>query len=882
MTNQDLYQVAGIDDVAEFYREKFHTGSVLAAQYFDALDRFDMRYARTMWVYDNIRPRSSLLDLGCGEGLLALLKRKDVSLAGVDISSELLGVARRNGYDHCVKSSLTHLPFPAHSFDYVVSLDVLGHIAFAEKDRVLAEIKRVLRPAGVTLHGIETLDRERHGDYSSMSREQLRRFVQIDGHIGLETEAETKERFARFFAHVKDEPRYALCLSAEELIKQSDLYGVPCEDDFLRYLRGLSPGERRAFDMAMGYVFGKVSDFGIRLPSSGLYLFLKASAQTLGPFYNEHRDRRALFAAPHTPSGRAFLDQMSRAEFGSGWYATEDLPPAGRWMGESALVTFTATAPAALRLDLTTHIPELATQPLPLEFRLNNILLSAFSLIRYGWLDLEIYIPADLASQPRYQLEIRAARTWRPADATGHEDRRRLSIAVCNLEIISDANRITSKAAKPRTTSAARATEAAASSANKETTTAPRERTLSLPDLDYKKAAIEYPRRLDAISRGYLYTKPFYPIEKKPAGEKFGIAEETHRYFRDFADIAYALSLSAGARILDVGCGPGWMSEYFARFGYDVTGIDISPQMIAVAQERVARLPFGVDLTIPLRSRFIAHDIERAPLPEVFDAIICYDALHHFADEQRVFENISAMLDYGGLLFIIEGEKPPTDSAAERELLDEMRDYHTLESPYSRDYLLALLDRYGFKVIGDFVSLSGLPQRDMLDDEGAYHPELTPVNHLLCKKMIALDTAAPARSQVNVPDSRAPGVLRAALRTLTRWPRHVAAGDVIEMLLEIENIGDTLWLVGPTTRRGAVTLGYKLFDAATGRTLDEAHAQPPLRQALAPRERVTLRFSYRAPFAPGQYTLKIDLIAQHICWFEQTGSQPLSLAFKVF
>lgn len=59
---------------------------------------------------------------------------------------------------------------------------------------------------------------------------------------------------------------------------------MPFEADFLDYLRGLSFTERRAFDMAMGYVFGKISDLGIRLPKSGLYMFLKASEVPLGPF----------------------------------------------------------------------------------------------------------------------------------------------------------------------------------------------------------------------------------------------------------------------------------------------------------------------------------------------------------------------------------------------------------------------------------------------------------------------------------------------------------------------------------------------------------------------------------------------------------------------
>ncbi|MCA1593167.1 MAG: class I SAM-dependent methyltransferase, partial [Acidobacteria bacterium] len=292
----DLYMRAGIADVAEFYRTKFVSDEVLDARYFKALDRFDMRFARTMWVYDNVRAGSRVLDLGCGAGMLALLKLKGVALAGVDLSDECALAARRNGYDVSVAAQLSRLPFADDSFDYVASLDVLGHVGFEEKDAVLSEVRRVLRPGGVTMHGIECTDRRAQKSYDEMSAEELRRFIEIDGHVGLEEEQEHAARFQRFFRHVATEPRYALCLSSEEFIKQSDKYGLPFEADFLDYLRGLSFDERRAFDMAMGYVFGKISDLHVPLPKSGLYVFLKASDEPLGSFYNEHRDRRALFS----------------------------------------------------------------------------------------------------------------------------------------------------------------------------------------------------------------------------------------------------------------------------------------------------------------------------------------------------------------------------------------------------------------------------------------------------------------------------------------------------------------------------------------------------------------------------------------------------------
>jgi SAM-dependent methyltransferase len=453
----NLYERAGITDVAEFYRTKFVSDEVLDGRYFKALDRFDIRFARTMWVYDNVRAGSDVLELGCGAGMLALLKRKGMSLTGVDLSEVGVLAARRNGYDSAFRGELSRLPFAAASFDYVVSLDVLGHIESDEKDAVLAEIKRVLRPGGVTLHGIECIDRSGRKDYDEMSAEELRRFIEVDGHVGLEEEQEHGARFQKFFSHVAWEPRYALCLSSEEFLKQADEYGLGFEDDFLDYLRGLSFKERRAFDLAMGYVFGKISDLNIHLPKSGLYVFLKASDAPLGPFYNEHRDRRALFgnagalpASPVmgetakettgiTPAPPLCLDRSTDASFDDGWFEPNMLPPIARWMGARGRVNFTAPGLTEIRMDITTNLPSLGARPLGIELLLNGNKLCAFSFCRYGWLELRVAVPEvpgiEQASG-EFELEIRADRTWQPRPTSDEtRDDRELSIAVCNITV---------------------------------------------------------------------------------------------------------------------------------------------------------------------------------------------------------------------------------------------------------------------------------------------------------------------------------------------------------------------------------------------------------------------------------------------------------------
>ena len=440
MSNHDksLYTRAGVSDVGDFYRTKFVSDEVLDARYFKALDRFDIRFARTMWIYDNVRAGSSVLDLGCGAGMLALLKRKGVTLTGVDLSPECSLAARRNGYDFTMTTKLSHLPFADETFDYVVSLDVIGHIGFEEKDAVFSEVSRVLRPDGVTMHGIECTDHAARRNYQEMTAEALQKFVEIDGHVGLEEEQEHGQRFLRFFKHVAWEPRYALCLSSDEFLKQADKYGLEFEEDFLDYLRGLSFNERRAFDMAMGYVFGKISDFNLTLPKSGLYVFLKAADVPLGPFYNEHRDREALYSSHESLKELTCLDRNSAVTFDDGWYEPNLLPPIARWMSREARIRFQANDLSEISLDLTTHIPDVRERPLLLEFILNDELLTTFQLWRNGWLRMKLFVPESLFARADgdFELEIRADRTWQPRPAQNEtRDDRELSIAVCNIEV---------------------------------------------------------------------------------------------------------------------------------------------------------------------------------------------------------------------------------------------------------------------------------------------------------------------------------------------------------------------------------------------------------------------------------------------------------------
>jgi ubiquinone/menaquinone biosynthesis C-methylase UbiE len=99
-------------------------------------------------------PRGSALDVGCGTGALAArLAGLGYDVVGLDPSEGMLRVLEeRTSSVRAVRGSGTSIPFPDGSFDLVLSVAVLHHIAAAaDVRRTLAEMVRVTSPGGRVL-----------------------------------------------------------------------------------------------------------------------------------------------------------------------------------------------------------------------------------------------------------------------------------------------------------------------------------------------------------------------------------------------------------------------------------------------------------------------------------------------------------------------------------------------------------------------------------------------------------------------------------------------------------------------------------------------------------------------------------------------------------
>ena len=119
------------------------------------------------------------------------------------------------------------------------------------------------------------------------------------------------------------------------------------------------------------------------------------------------------------------------------------------------------------------------------------------------------------------------------------------------------------------------------------------------------------------------------------------------KYIRDQVDQHWQCneclrSPLSGKTALDVGCGAGLLAEPLARLGANVTGIDASPELIAVAREHARASGLEID--------YRAGELQE--LEARFDLVTCMEVIEHVADPAAFVRTLADRLAPDGLLII--------------------------------------------------------------------------------------------------------------------------------------------------------------------------------------------------------------------------------------
>jgi SAM-dependent methyltransferase len=373
---------------------------------------------------------------------------------------------------------------------------------------------------------------------------------------------------------------------------------------------------------------------------------------------------------------------------------------------------------------------------------------------------------------------------------------------------------------------------------------------------DHEHGHLTYVEQLDAGGRAWLRTKPF----SAPPNE------ELVRCLRTFAHVVDLLQLGLRAQVLDVGCGPGWLSEFLARCGYWVTGIDISPDMVEIARERVTAIPQLADGVEPL-AEFHAMRVTEMPWSSRFDAAILYDTMHHFDDELETLEVIRRTLVPGGQLFIHEGVLPPPGSEAERNLLAEMERFGTLESPFEPEYLAEIVNRAGF------TRVRRLAEHDELVDLGLEKPFVAKLRERLSMRQTRPDFNV-VHAINPIPEARAGEGSAFAAELGARGGWRADAGE-LALTVTVVNAGRAFWPAGlrHPFPHGSVTLGPYVRGPQGERALELPRTTLP--RSLSPGESVTLEVRVPRESAPAGHTLAVEAVREGVFWFSEVGSEAL-------
>lgn len=206
----------------------------------------------------------------------------------------------------------------------------------------------------------------------------------------------------------------------------------------------------------------------------------------------------------------------------------------------------------------------------------------------------------------------------------------------------------------------------------------------------------------EAAFRSGIPGLDFEAMRKVELRKPFWAGRSTEDYLNRFIQLTCLLErlkLYPPARVLELGCGTGWMSEFLAIKGFDVTGTDIAPQNIEDAKLRLQSV-VAKDLDPKLRFEVAAMEsvADTVGPKNGYDVVFVFAALHHAFDWRSAIKSSFACIRPGGWLLICD----------EPNVLHTFTSYrvaklsNTHEIGFSRGELIRHLKQTGFASVKSF------------------------------------------------------------------------------------------------------------------------------------------------------------------------------------
>lgn len=386
---------------------------------------------------------------------------------------------------------------------------------------------------------------------------------------------------------------------------------------------------------------------------------------------------------------------------------------------------------------------------------------------------------------------------------------------------------------------------------------------------EHARRADEYFARLDVKST----------IARKP----FASLEETSELCAAIGAMLAGLNLFSGARVLEFGAGTCWFSRILAMLRCEVVAVDVSANALELGRKLVQADPLAADLNV----EFVRLDSDTLPFPDAsFDRVLCFDALHHVTDQGAVIAEFARVLKAPGIIGLHE---PGPNHSRGAQSQYEMRKFDVIEGDV---HIEQLIDRARQHGIVD-VKMAAYSTRPVFVELADFNQFLaTPTSGVVANTLTAQAHADFQNRRVcfmhkGDPDAPVDSRRREGLRMELTAAAEQHANHV-RIRGTVRNAGAAIWRpssdpIDGAGKAGDVNIAVHLIDRE-GTQHNHYYARRTLSAVpVAPGESVEVDFTIPYPADLKRFCFEIDLVAEHVAWFEMAGDKVIAgnRAFRV-
>jgi SAM-dependent methyltransferase len=404
---------------------------------------------------------------------------------------------------------------------------------------------------------------------------------------------------------------------------------------------------------------------------------------------------------------------------------------------------------------------------------------------------------------------------------------------------------------------------------------------LSVQDLNY--FANEYYRRL--------------PFPDHQLGKPFTIVSDTAQVLHRLGLLLEGLRLGPAMTVFDFGAGTCWLAKMVWQMGCSVIATDVSKDALEMGRRLFEEYPVPM-LNPEAPYRIVPFDGFSLQIEnQSVDRIICFDTFHHVPNQEDVVAEFARVLRPGGIIALNEPIGPHSAEVASQS---EMRIYTVLENDLRLENILDLFEEHGlahprFKLafspdfelgLEDYRQFTGTEvlTRDEpkpateTSDQAEEIRSTPPVSDRILRSVFDRSIGSVLfylQNGEGIGDSRRAEGLSHEIEVLVDEPLELKVNELIHIELRARNTGSSYWIHHHPEGVGMVKAGTQLLDRDHNILVFDLDRGIFTRDVY-PGETAVVPLPIRVD-RPGEFTIGIDLVSDHITWFKNQGSKPLYL-----